>query len=139
MSSRRHRCPHNVSEEHLELPHEPLTGVTSYRSEYDEKHVDRRVKYYHEDNLHPEGEIDTVTTSELVFTGKPGERPTPHRRNTYTKVEGDFTDETTTRTEFVDHRSVKKVDIIRRTDNLIIGEGEFTVIYFHYILYFQIH
>lgn len=143
----------------MDVPHEPLMGVSSYRSEYDEKHVDRRTNYYHEDHLHvegdftgerrtdytvtigdrapvkkpqdnlyPEGDIDTVTTSELTFTGKPSERPTSHRRNTYTKVEGDFTDVTTSRTEFIDHRSVTKAEIIRRKDNLTIGEGDFTVI-----------
>lgn len=70
-----------------------------------------------------------LTTTELVFTGKPGERPSPVRRNTYTKVEGEFIDETTSRTEFIDHRSVQRAEIIRRTDNLTVGEGEFTVSY----------
>ena len=190
---RRHRCPHNIlPEDHLEIPHdEPVYGVTSYRQEYDEKHVDRSVTYHHEDHLHmegdfvgerrtdyvathgermpirkpqdnlrPEGEIDGnffkdltsnlkslfmivnivvakltciffdtgLTTTELVFTGKPGERPSPVRRNTYTKTEGDFIDETTSRTEFIDHRSIQRAEIIRRTDNLTVGEGKFTVI-----------
>lgn len=80
-----------------------------------------------QDNLKPEGEFDSVTTTELVFTGKPGERPIPVRRNTYTKVEGDFTDETTSRTEYIDHRTVKRAEIFRRADNLTIGEGDFTV------------
>lgn len=67
-----------------------------------------------------------ITTTELVFTGVTGERPLPVRRNTYTKVEGEFTDVTTSRTEFVDHRTVQKAEIIRRTDNLVT-EGEFIV------------
>lgn len=153
----RHRCPHNLPQDHLEFPHEPVYAVTSYREEYDEKHVDRQVKYHHEDHLHmqgeftgerrsdyvatrgdrapvkkpkdnlkPEGNFESVTTTELVFTGVPGERPSPVRRNTYTKVEGEFIDETTNRSEYIDHRSVQRAEIIKRTDNLIVGEGEFT-------------
>ena len=68
-----------------------------------------------------------MTTTELVFTGAPGERPRAERRNTFSKVEGEFVDETTSKTEFVDHRSVQRAQIIRRTDNLTIGEGEFVV------------
>lgn len=68
----------------------------------------------------------TITT-ELVFTGTPGERPSPIRRNTYTKVEGEFIDSTTTRSEYVDHRTVERAEIVKRTDNLTVGEGEFTV------------
>lgn len=62
-----------------------------------------------------------------MFTGTPGERPRPVRRNTYTKVEGEFIDSTTTRSEYVDHRTVQRAEIIKRTDNLTVGEGEFTV------------
>lgn len=108
------------------------------------------------DNLRPEGEFDSeislpfakqknknfvtillsylslflrkgTTTTELVFTGTPGERPSPIRRNTYTKVEGEFVDSTTTRSEYVDHRTVERAEIVKRTDNLTVGEGEFTV------------
>lgn len=68
-----------------------------------------------------------TTTTELVFTGTPGERPSPIRRNTYTKVEGEFIDSTTTRSEYVDHRAVQRAEIVKRTDNLTVGEGEFTV------------
>lgn len=68
-----------------------------------------------------------TTTTELVFTGTPGERPTPIRRNTYTKIEGDFIDETTTRSQYIDHRSIQRAEIVKRTDNLTVGEGEFTV------------
>ena len=68
-----------------------------------------------------------TTTTELVFTGVSGERPSPVRRNTYTKIEGVFIDATTTRTEYVDHRTVQRAEIIKRTDNLTVGEGEFTV------------
>ena len=68
-----------------------------------------------------------TTTTELVFTGVSGERPSPVRRNTYTKIEGEFIDATTTRTEYVDHRTVQRAEIIKRTDNLTVGEGEFTV------------
>ncbi|KAL0102066.1 hypothetical protein PUN28_018543 [Cardiocondyla obscurior] len=78
------------------------------------------------DNLKFEGDFDTVTTTELVFTGTPGERPNPIRRNTYTKIEGDFIDETTTRSQYIDHRSIQRAEIIKRTDNLTVGEGEFT-------------
>lgn len=62
-----------------------------------------------------------------MFTGAPGERPSPIRRNTYTKVEGEFIDSTTTRSEYVDHRAVQRAEIVKRTDNLTVGEGEFTV------------
>lgn len=106
------------------------------------------------DNLRPEGEFDSeifsfsrknqeksfltfssflslaregTTTTELVFTGTPGERPSPIRRNTYTKVEGEFVDSTTTRSEYVDHRTVQRAEIVKRADNLTVGEGEFTV------------
>lgn len=83
-----------------------------------------------------------TTTSELVFTGTPGERPTPIRRNTYTKIEGDFIDETTTRSQYIDHRSIQRAEIVKRTDNLTVGEGEFTVnimiklsdMYFNFVL-----
>ncbi|EZA46410.1 hypothetical protein X777_00187, partial [Ooceraea biroi] len=68
-----------------------------------------------------------TTTTDLVFTGTPGERPTPIRRNTYTKTEGDFIDETTTRSQYIDHRSIQRAEIVKRTDNLTVGEGEFTV------------
>lgn len=68
-----------------------------------------------------------TTTTELVFTGIPGERPSPARRNTYTKIEGEFVDATTTRSEYVDHRTVQRAEIVKRTDNLTVGEGEFTV------------
>ncbi|XP_011864756.1 PREDICTED: uncharacterized protein LOC105560330 [Vollenhovia emeryi] len=78
------------------------------------------------DNLKFEGDFDTTTTTELVFIGTPGERPVPIRRNTYTKLEGDFTDETTTRSQYIDHRSIQRAEIIKRTDNLTVGEGEFT-------------
>ncbi|KYN06803.1 hypothetical protein ALC62_02186 [Cyphomyrmex costatus] len=78
------------------------------------------------DNLKFEGDFDTTTTTELVFTGTPGERPMPIRRNTYTKIEGDFTDETTTRSQYIDHHSIQRAEIVKRTDNLIVGEGEFT-------------
>ena len=67
------------------------------------------------------------TITELVFTGISGERPSPARRNTYTKIEGEFTDETTSRSEFIDHRSTQRAEIIRHTDNLTVGEGKFTV------------
>lgn len=76
-----------------------------------------------------------MTTTELVFTGVPGERPSPVRRNTYTKVEGEFIDETTTRSEYIDHRSIQRAEIIKRTDNLTVGEGEFTVNYVIIIMY----
>lgn len=62
-----------------------------------------------------------------MFTGAPGERPSPVRRNTYTKVEGEFLDETTSRSEYIDHRTVQRAEIIKRADNLTVGEGEFTV------------
>lgn len=68
-----------------------------------------------------------TTTTELVFTGTPGERSTPIRRNTYTKIEGDFVDETTTRSQYIDHHNIQRAEIIKRTDNLTVGEGEFTV------------
>ncbi|XP_011699680.1 PREDICTED: titin [Wasmannia auropunctata] len=214
----RHRCPHNLPQEHLEFYHEePLHTVTSYRQDYDEKRVEKQMKFYHEDHLHTEGEFigqrrtdyvatkgerapvkkpqdhlkpegeffkrpkeeapikgerapvkkpqdnlrpegefvgkpreeapkygerapitkprdnlkfegdfDTTTTTELVFTGTPGERPIPIRRNTYTKIEGDFTDETTSRSQYIDHHSIQRAEIIKRTDNLTVGEGEFT-------------
>ncbi|KAG5317371.1 TXND2 protein, partial [Pseudoatta argentina] len=184
----RHRCLHNLPQEHLEFSYEePLHTVTSYRQDYDEKHVEKQTKYYHKDHLHTEGEFigqrrtDYVatrgerapvrkpqdhlkpegefvrrpkeeapirgerapvkkpqdnlkqegefvatTTTELVFTGTPGERPIPIRRNTYTKIEGDFIDETTTRSQYIDHRSIQRAEIVKRTDNLTTGEGEFT-------------
>ncbi|KAM0735611.1 hypothetical protein ACS0PU_010759 [Formica fusca] len=78
-------------------------------------------------SLKLEGDFDTTTTTELVFTGTPGERPTPIRRNTYTKIEGDFVDETTTRSQYIDHHNIQRAEIIKRTDNLTVGEGEFTV------------
>ncbi|KZC04400.1 hypothetical protein WN55_02762 [Dufourea novaeangliae] len=152
-----HRCPHNLPQDQLEFPREPIHAVTSYREEYDEKHVDRQTIRHHEDhlrmegefvgerrtdyvatrgerapvrrpqdNLRPEGAFDSTTTTELVFTGMPGERPSPVRRNTYTKVEGEFMDATTTRSEYIDHRTVQRAEIIKRTDNLTVGEGEFT-------------
>jgi len=62
-----------------------------------------------------------------VFTGIPGERSTPIRRNTYTKIGGDFIDETTTRSEYIDHRSIQRAKIVKQTDNLTVGEGEFAV------------
>lgn len=71
--------------------------------------------------------VTGVTTTELVFTGHPGERPRPERRNTYTKPGGNFTDETTSKTEYVDHRTVHRAEIIRKTDNLTTGKGEFIV------------
>lgn len=71
--------------------------------------------------------LSATTTTELVFTGTPGERPIPIRRNTYTKIEGDFIDETTTRSQYIDHQSIQRAEIVKRTDNLTVGEGEFTV------------
>ncbi|EZA48960.1 hypothetical protein X777_12406 [Ooceraea biroi] len=141
----RHRCPHNLTQENLDFSYEePVDTVTSYRQDYDVKRVEKQTKYYHTDHLRTEGEfigerrtdyvarrannakVAATTTTDLVFTGTPGERPTPIRRNTYTKTEGDFIDETTTRSQYIDHRSIQRAEIVKRTDNLTVGEGEFT-------------
>lgn len=50
------------------------------------------------------------------------------RRNTFTKLEGDFETETTSRTEFRQFDQTQRTEIVRRRDdNLTVGEGKFTV------------
>lgn len=55
------------------------------------------------------------------------ERPRPIRRNTYTKLEGDFFDETTSKTEFVDYQEVERAQMIKQADNLVVGREEYIV------------
>lgn len=69
-----------------------------------------------------------VTTKQMEFLGLPGERPQMVRRNTFTKPEGEFESETTSRSEFRQFDHTQRTEIVqRREDNLTVGEGKFTV------------
>lgn len=86
--NRRHRCPHNDVSDHLEISHEPITSVTSYKEEYDEKHVDRQSKFYHEDHLRMEGEF--IGERRTDFTVTRGERAPIVIPQDNLKPEGEF-------------------------------------------------
>ncbi|XP_011503243.1 PREDICTED: titin [Ceratosolen solmsi marchali] len=139
----RHRCPHNDFQDHLKISDEPLMTITSYKEEYDKKSVDREINYYNADHLHIEEEFigerrhDYTATKDLStsldFLGISGENPSTERRNTYTKVEGEFIDTTKSKTECIDHDRTEtiqitdrfkskgpfeRVEIIKRTDDI---------------------
>ncbi|XP_031344808.1 uncharacterized protein LOC116171908, partial [Photinus pyralis] len=98
------------------------------------------------DNLYPEGDfVSTTTKSEDYrvvrgeraditrhvdnitvtgeFIGEVGPRPSPIRRNTWTKIEGDFTTDTTSHTDFVDFSTVEKTTIVKKREDNLIVEG----------------
>lgn len=62
--------------------------MSLYRQEFDEKHVDRQVKYYHEDHLHVEGEFTGERRTDYVATR--GERAPVRKPQDNLKPEGDF-------------------------------------------------
>jgi hypothetical protein len=69
-----------------------------------------------------------ITTQQVEFTGELTERPPLIRRNTWTKLEGEFTSETTSQTEFKRFDSTQRTEIVkRRSDNLTVGEGKIDV------------
>ena len=71
--------------------------------------------------------LSGITTKQLEFTGEMTERPRLIRRNTWTKLEGDLTTETTSRSEFKGFQQVTKTESVqRRQDNLTVG-GTFHV------------
>ncbi|KAB0803830.1 hypothetical protein PPYR_00800 [Photinus pyralis] len=78
------------------------------------------------DHLHPEGPFYDETTSKTTFTGEVGPRPSPIRRNTWTKIEGDFTTDTTSHTDFVDFSTVEKTTIVKKREDNLIVEGDMT-------------
>lgn len=86
---RRHRCPHNLPQDHLEIPRDgPVHAVTSYREEFDEKHVDRQTVYHHEDHLRMEGEFIGERRTDYVVTR--GERAPVRKPQDNLKPEGEF-------------------------------------------------
>lgn len=87
--SRRHRCPHNFPDEHIDISHdESVHAVSSYRQEYDEKHVERQTRYYHEDQLHTGGEFTGERRADYVATK--GERAPVKKPQDNLKPEGEF-------------------------------------------------
>lgn len=72
----------------MDISHEPIYGVTSYRQEYDEKHVNRQVKFHHEDQLHLEGEFTGERRTDYVATR--GERAPVRKPQDNLRPEGDF-------------------------------------------------
>lgn len=68
------------------------------------------------------------TTNRTEYTGETTERVTPIRRNTWTKIEGEMTTSTTSKSEYVNHSAnVEKVTIKKATDNLkTVGETDYT-------------
>ena len=81
-------CPHTDFDDHLEISHEPILSTTSYKEEYDEKHVDRQAMYHFEDHLHMEGDFIGERRSDYSVTV--GERAPVVRPVDNLKPEGDF-------------------------------------------------
>jgi hypothetical protein len=125
MSYRRHRCPHNDFQDHLEISNQPLVSVTSYKEEYDEKHVDRQFNYYHADNLRMEGEFIGERRNDYTVTV--GERAPVIKPEDNLKPEGDFIGRLQEEMPTI----IERVPIIKTKDNLIT-EGEFESTLFHY-------
>ena len=67
-----------------------------------------------------------ITTTKVNFTGELVPRTRLVRRNTFTKVEGEFISDTTSKSEFVDYSTtVERTTIKKRQDNLTV-EGDMT-------------
>lgn len=68
------------------------------------------------------------TTQQAEFTGLQVERPRLIRRNTFTKLEGDITSETTSSLDFRHYQNVERTTKVqRREDNIVLGEETFQV------------
>ncbi|RLU15995.1 hypothetical protein DMN91_011753 [Ooceraea biroi] len=86
---RRHRCPHNLTQENLDFSYEePVDTVTSYRQDYDVKRVEKQTKYYHTDHLRTEGEFIGERRTDYVATK--GERAPVKKPQDHLKPEGEF-------------------------------------------------
>lgn len=78
-----------MPQEQFEFPYEePVHTVTSYRQDYDEKRVEKQMKYYHEDHLHTEGEFIGQRRTDYVATK--GERAPVKKPQDHLKPEGEF-------------------------------------------------
>ena len=83
-----------------------------------------------DDNLKPGGEFIGQRKAVTEFRGEPAERPRLIRRNTWTKLEGELFAETTSRSEFREFHVLERTEKVRRrSDNLLVGGGEFQVRY----------
>lgn len=67
---------------------EPIQTLTSYRQDYDEKRVEKQMKYYHEDHLHTGGEFIGQRRTDYVATK--GERAPVKKPQASLKLGGDF-------------------------------------------------
>lgn len=66
-----------------------------------------------------------ITTSQSEFTGRPSEQVTPVRRNTYTKIEGDFYTDTTSKSEYTDHTAhYERTTIVKKRDDNLTSFGQ---------------
>uniref|UniRef100_A0A8D8YHU5 Uncharacterized protein n=1 Tax=Cacopsylla melanoneura TaxID=428564 RepID=A0A8D8YHU5_9HEMI len=103
----------------FERPSQPLVPLKGDRAE---------VKRY-EDHRITGGDFTGITTQQVEFTGETTERPVLIRRNTWTKLEGEFTSETTSKSEFKQFDSTQRTEIVKkRADNLTVGEGTIDVL-----------
>ncbi len=72
--------------------------------------------------------LTAETTQQVEFTGVQTERPRLIRRNTWTKLEGDITTETTSSVDYKQYDTVQRTTKIRpRESSLVIGEENFEV------------
>lgn len=76
--------------------------------------------------------IPGETTQQSEFTGIQTERPRLIRRNTFTKLEGDITTETTSSVDFKSYDAVERTSKVRPKENtIVLGEETFHVSLFH--------
>lgn len=72
--------------------------------------------------------ITGETTQQSEFTGIQTERPRLIRRNTFTKLEGDITTETTSSVDFKSYDTVERTTKVRPKENtIVLGEETFHV------------
>jgi len=62
--------------------------VTSYRQDYDVKHVEKQTRYHHEDHLHTEGEF--IGERRVDYVATKGERAPVIKPQDHLKPEGEF-------------------------------------------------
>lgn len=62
--------------------------VTSYRQEFDEKRLEKQTRYYHEDQLHTEGEF--IGERRMDYVATKGERAPVRKPQDNLRPEGDF-------------------------------------------------
>lgn len=72
--------------------------------------------------------VTAETTQQAVFTGVQTERPTLVRQNTFTKLEGEFTTETTSSVDFQQYNVVERTAKVKPRENkIVLGEETYQV------------